>query len=216
MPQNIARAARAAAAAGSEALPVASAAPTPVRPRPLAVARTRRRGARKSSAELSEYAWLSDDGRGDQRRLKVRPDEPWRARERALRRRLAAAGGERWDPVHKVSRAAMDAMRALNQASPRTHHSGMLAREFGLSVEAVRRILRSKYRASAERLEADERIAAEIALGRRAKTSSRRYDSGSRLRAQRAELATLERRAATGESLLGEADPDTSLLPRRV
>ena len=214
LPENIERAARATGggdAVGQAGPPIAS---TSSRPRLPVIARIRRLRARKNATSLSEYAWLSDDGRGDQRQLKLKAMEPWRSRQRSLRQRLSSAGGERWDPAHKVSREAMDAMRALNLASPDTHHAGMLAREFKLSVEAVRRILRSKYRPSAKRLEAEERAAAEVALGRRPKLSSRRDDSGHRLRAQRAHLEQLEARAAAGESLLGEGDPDTSLRPQ--
>lgn len=51
-----------------------------------------------------------------------------------------------WQPTKKLSFAAMSGLKALHQADPETFNRNFLSKRFGISVEAVRRILRSDYR----------------------------------------------------------------------
>ena len=55
-----------------------------------------------------------------------------------------------WAPPHKLSRAAMDGLRALHAHDPDTFATPVLAAKFRISPEAVRRILRSKWEPTKE------------------------------------------------------------------
>eukprot|EP00052_Salpingoeca_macrocollata_P005020 m.44931 g.44931 ORF g.44931 m.44931 type:complete len:177 (+) comp14610_c0_seq1:46-576(+) len=56
----------------------------------------------------------------------------------------------RWTPVKKLSRPAMEHLRTLHATDPAVHTREKLAQTFGISVEAVRRILRSKFEPAQE------------------------------------------------------------------
>lgn len=58
---------------------------------------------------------------------------------------------EGWSPPKKLSREAMEGLRALHAHDPDTFTTPMLADKFKISPEAVRRILRSKWTPSEER-----------------------------------------------------------------
>ena len=55
-----------------------------------------------------------------------------------------------WAPPHKLSRAAMDGLRALHAHDPDTFTTPVLADKFRISPEAVRRILRGKWQPTQE------------------------------------------------------------------
>jgi hypothetical protein len=55
-----------------------------------------------------------------------------------------------WAPPHKLSRAAMDGLRALHAHDPATFTTPVLADKFRVSPEAVRRILRGKWQPTQE------------------------------------------------------------------
>lgn len=57
---------------------------------------------------------------------------------------------EGWAPPHKLSRAAMDGLRALHAHDPDTFTTPVLADKFRVSPEAVRRILRGKWQPTQE------------------------------------------------------------------
>ncbi|KAJ9104716.1 hypothetical protein QFC20_004488 [Naganishia adeliensis] len=52
----------------------------------------------------------------------------------------------RWEPTKKISIPAMQGLRALHQSDPKTFSHAVLSEKFGVSREAVARILRSKFR----------------------------------------------------------------------
>jgi hypothetical protein len=52
----------------------------------------------------------------------------------------------RWEPTKKISIPAMQGLRALHQSDPKTFNHAVLSEKFGVSREAVARILRSKFR----------------------------------------------------------------------
>src|SRR6266702_1102246 len=60
---------------------------------------------------------------------------------------------EGWAPPHKLSRAAMDGLRALHAHDPETFPTPVLAEKFRISPEAVRRILKSKWEPTKEQRE---------------------------------------------------------------
>jgi len=55
-----------------------------------------------------------------------------------------------WAPPHKISRAAMDGLRALHAHDPDTFTTSALADKFRISPEAVRRILKGKWQPTQE------------------------------------------------------------------
>lgn len=63
---------------------------------------------------------------------------------------LKAKFPEGWAPPHKLSRAAMDGLRALHAHDPDTFTTPVLADKFRVSPEAVRRILRGKWQPTPE------------------------------------------------------------------
>ncbi|EIW78391.1 hypothetical protein CONPUDRAFT_43169, partial [Coniophora puteana RWD-64-598 SS2] len=52
---------------------------------------------------------------------------------------------EGWAPARKLSREAMDGLRALHQYDPESFSTPVLASKFHISPEAVRRILKSRW-----------------------------------------------------------------------
>lgn len=78
--------------------------------------------------------------------------EPWQVQKAAL---AAKVGEEGWNPRRKLSPDAMEGIRALHAQYPERFSTPVLAQQFKLSPEAIRRILKSKWRPSEE--EAEER-----------------------------------------------------------
>ncbi|OBZ67986.1 Required for respiratory growth protein 9, mitochondrial [Grifola frondosa] len=58
-----------------------------------------------------------------------------------------------WAPPRKLSREAMDSLRALHAMNPKTFTTPVLAEKFRISPEGVRRILKSKWEPTKEKRE---------------------------------------------------------------
>ncbi|KAF2017142.1 hypothetical protein BU24DRAFT_420166 [Aaosphaeria arxii CBS 175.79] len=80
--------------------------------------------------------------------------ERWQIQKAALKEKL---GGEAWNPRKKLSPDTMEGIRHLHFSQPERFTLGLLADHFKVSPEAVRRILKSKWRPSEE--EQEERLA---------------------------------------------------------
>jgi len=92
-----------------------------------------------------------------------KPEAPWRGpkyakhdgptpeRYRQYRAALKEKHPEGWNPPKKLSREAMDGLRALHHTQPEVFTTPVLAQRFRISPEAVRRILKSKWTPSRER-----------------------------------------------------------------
>lgn len=80
--------------------------------------------------------------------------EPWQIQKRALREKFQDGS---WDPRKKVSPDAMEGIRALHAQYPKWFPTAVLADQFKVSPEAIRRILKSKWRPNAEQ-EEDRRL----------------------------------------------------------
>ncbi|OJD35957.1 mitochondrion organization and biogenesis protein [Diplodia corticola] len=76
--------------------------------------------------------------------------EPWRIQKEALKEKF---GEEGWQPRKKLSPDAMEGIRTLHKSDPGRFSTPVLADEFKVSPEAIRRILRSKWRPSEEQEE---------------------------------------------------------------
>ncbi|KAF2130965.1 hypothetical protein P153DRAFT_313138 [Dothidotthia symphoricarpi CBS 119687] len=83
------------------------------------------------------------------RRERERP--AWQIQKEALREKL---GGEAWNPRKKLSPDTMDGIRHLHNSQPDKFTTPVLANHFKVSPEAIRRILKSKWRPSDEEQDA--------------------------------------------------------------
>ncbi|KAF2464954.1 uncharacterized protein BDR25DRAFT_346479 [Lindgomyces ingoldianus] len=82
-----------------------------------------------------------------------KPRLSWQIQKAALKEKL---GGEPWSPRKKLSPDAMEGIRHLNATDPTRFTTPILAEHFKVSPEAVRRILKSKWRPADE--EHEERL----------------------------------------------------------
>ncbi|KAI9770697.1 MAG: Required for respiratory growth protein 9 mitochondrial [Geoglossum simile] len=82
---------------------------------------------------------------------KVRPRaEPWQIQKDVLEAKFGIGG---WNPRKRLSPDALDGIRALNAQFPDKYTTPVLAEQFKVSPEAIRRILKSKWRPSDEEVE---------------------------------------------------------------
>lgn len=79
---------------------------------------------------------------------KERPS--WQVQKAALKEKL---GGEAWNPRKKLSPDTMEGIRHLHTSQPDRFTTPVLANHFKVSPEAIRRILKSKWRPSDEEYE---------------------------------------------------------------
>lgn len=105
-----------------------------------------------------EHAGAGKEGKGQKgprkersRRSKKRQPgrkskDSWRVQKEALKKKFP----EGWAPRKKLSPDAMAGIRALHKQMPKTYTTEVLAARFELSPEAIRRILRSKWKPSPE------------------------------------------------------------------
>ncbi|KAL6237305.1 required for respiratory growth protein 9, mitochondrial [Aspergillus navahoensis] len=75
--------------------------------------------------------------------------EAWQIQKEALKRKFPAG----WAPPKKLSPDAIEGIRHLHHIAPDQFTTAVLAEEFKVSPEAIRRILKSKWRPSGEELE---------------------------------------------------------------
>ena len=69
--------------------------------------------------------------------------EPWQVQKQALENKF---GSEGWNPRKKLSPDTIDGIRALHAQYPDEYPTPVLAQKFKISPEAIRRILKSKWR----------------------------------------------------------------------
>ena len=72
---------------------------------------------------------------------------PWKIQKLALEKKFGEAG---WSPRKKLSPDALEEIRNLHSQDPERCSTEALAKQFEVSPEAIRRILKSKWRASEE------------------------------------------------------------------
>ena len=73
--------------------------------------------------------------------------EPWQVQKQALSEKFGSAG---WVPRKRLSPDALEGIRALHTQHPETYTTPLLAQQFQVSPEAIRRILKSKWRPTEE------------------------------------------------------------------
>lgn len=75
------------------------------------------------------------------------PLQPWQVQKRALLEKFGSSG---WYPRKRLSPDVLESVRTLNSQSPEKYTTPVLAEQFKVSPEAIRRILKSKWRPSEE------------------------------------------------------------------
>ncbi|KAJ2390884.1 Required for respiratory growth protein 9 mitochondrial, partial [Coemansia sp. RSA 2559] len=78
-------------------------------------------------------------------RLKDGSLEPWQRRKIELKLKLK---GEGWSPAKKLATSSMEKIRLLNAEFPEVWTMQRLSKQFKVSQEAVRRILKSRFQPS--------------------------------------------------------------------
>ena len=76
-----------------------------------------------------------------------RQRKPWQVQKSALQSKFGPTG---WSPRKRLSPDALEGIRALNAKYPKKYTTPVLADQFQVSPEAVRRILKSKWKANEE------------------------------------------------------------------
>ena len=101
------------------------------------------KAASKGKKPRSESS--SEASKATEAKIEVKPERklpPWLEYKNALKRKFP----EGWNPRKKISPDAMEGMRALHQQYPEECTREVLAAQFKISQEAVRRILKAKPR----------------------------------------------------------------------
>lgn len=78
----------------------------------------------------------------------------WRIQKEALERKFGKQG---WQPSKRLSPDTLEGIRALHASDPKAYSTQTLAKHFEISPEGIRRILKSKWRPSADEAE-DRRL----------------------------------------------------------
>lgn len=79
-----------------------------------------------------------------------KPQEPWGIQKSALERKFGEKG---WQPRKRLSPDTLSGIRALHASNPTVYNVDMLREHFKITPEAIRRILKSKWRPSTEEIE---------------------------------------------------------------
>ncbi|KAF2146978.1 uncharacterized protein K452DRAFT_283161 [Aplosporella prunicola CBS 121167] len=95
------------------------------------------------SDEKKKAAAVDRQAKEDEKKAR----EHWQIDKDALRKKL---GGEEWRPRKRLSPEALEGIRALHAKDPYKFTTPLLAEEFKVSPDAIRRILRSKWKPSEE------------------------------------------------------------------
>ncbi|PYI28536.1 hypothetical protein BP00DRAFT_428290 [Aspergillus indologenus CBS 114.80] len=134
---------------------------------------TKRTDARGAGKERAKGSYSKTDSRGDRSKTilseKTKPSEGkpktwrdaikntgppkkkehWQTQKAALKEKFK----EGWNPPKKLSPDAIEGIRHLHQVAPEQFTTPVLAEQFKVSPEAIRRILKSKWRASDKEME---------------------------------------------------------------
>ena len=73
--------------------------------------------------------------------------EEWQIQKKALKEKF---GDKSWEPLKRLSPDALEGIRTLHTQDPGRHSTEVLAEQFKVSPEAIRRILKSKWRPTEE------------------------------------------------------------------
>lgn len=103
----------------------------------------------KAIESHTTVAKQSDVGTAEDHNLQW-PREHWQMQKDALKKKFGEQG---WNPKKKLSPDTMEGIRALHEQFPQKYTTPVLAEQFKVSPEAIRRMLKSKWRPSPEKME---------------------------------------------------------------
>lgn len=105
----------------------------------------------RREAKKQPRNWEEDKAKAREEFEKQRRRKPenWQVQKAALKEKFA--GG--WNPPKKLSPDALDGIRHLHAKAPEQFTTAVLAREFEMSPEAIRRILKSRWRPSEDEMD---------------------------------------------------------------
>jgi hypothetical protein len=109
------------------------------------------RNETRKEAKKQPRNWEAENAKAKEEREKQRKRKPenWQTQKAALKEKFA--GG--WNPPKKLSPDALDGIRHLHAKAPEQFTTAVLAQEFEMSPEAIRRILKSKWRPTEDEME---------------------------------------------------------------
>lgn len=103
----------------------------------------------KSARDKKDRGSTGKTKQKEQEEEKKKKPEEWQIQKQALKEKFK----EGWNPLKKVSPDAMEGIRELHAMAPEKFTTRVLSQEFKISPEAIRRILKSKWRPSEEVME---------------------------------------------------------------
>ncbi|KAJ5666368.1 uncharacterized protein N7477_008816 [Penicillium maclennaniae] len=124
----------------------ASPKPTP------SIAKSQPKTKRDGKERTKESKSIGKDSKSDKSKkfpIVKKKTEHWQIQKEALGSKFPAG----WNPPKKLSPDALDGIRHLHATAPDRFTTSVLAEEFKTSPEAIRRILKSKWRPSGEEVE---------------------------------------------------------------
>jgi hypothetical protein len=111
------------------------------------------RNESRREAKKQPRDWKAEEAKAKEEYAKMkqrkRKPENWQTQKAALKDKFA----EGWNPPKKLSPDALDGIRHLHAKAPEQFTTAVLAKEFEISPEAIRRILKSKWRPSEDEME---------------------------------------------------------------
>lgn len=112
---------------------------------------TETKGAKKTTRKESRSSKLSDKGEMPaEDTVPARRQELWGIQKSALERKFGEKG---WQPRKRLSPDTLSGIRALHASNPTIYNVDMLRDHFKITPEAIRRILKSKWKPSSEEIE---------------------------------------------------------------
>lgn len=82
--------------------------------------------------------------------VKTSQKEPWQIRKAALAAKFGSTG---WQPRKRLSPDTLEGIRALHKSDPMSYSTAILAEHFKITPDAIRRILKSKWRPNEDEVE---------------------------------------------------------------
>ncbi|KAJ5281817.1 Required for respiratory growth protein 9 [Penicillium angulare] len=110
--------------------------------------RTPKAGKDRKTAKDTDKKWNKINKLNQEPKVKMGPED-WQIQKQALSQKFPAG----WNPSKKLSPDALDGIRQLHASAPEQFTTAVLAEEFKISPESIRRILKSKWRPSGEEVE---------------------------------------------------------------
>ena len=112
--------------------------------------RTRAASSDHEGPTLKSESRKRSDGKLEEGMTSTRKREDWQVQKDALKQKFGETG---WSPRKKLSPDTLEGIRALHEQFPDKYTTPILAEQFKVSPEAIRRILKCKWRPSPEKME---------------------------------------------------------------